>query len=216
MKKILSGALALTLALALLTGCSVPGTGGDATPPALPTPTPTPTPGIETIKTVGDALALNSAETQSAAYETAFVYVFLLDGAYYRAIAPMTEETAAAIWALSYDENYEANWSALVSPLRIEKVENLSALIPTQEELNTLVGKTGAELLEEGWQSFGYNLDTMEFFLANDPFKYKVTFDGEIEVGEDFDELDAISSLTVKSVAFDGLGDAANIDGEVG
>ena len=78
------------------------------------------------------------------------------------------------------------------------------------------ITKIVAELLEEGWQSFGYNLDTMEFFLANDPFKYKVTFDGEIEVGEDFDELDAISSLTVKSVAFDGLGDAANIDGEVG
>ncbi len=213
MKKILSHALSLGLALALLTGCAPPSAGGAQTTAA---PAPTATPGIETIKTVGDALALHSPETQSAAYETAFVYVFLMNGAYYRAIAPMTEETAAAIWALVYDENYEANWAALVAPLKIEKVENLSARIPTQEELNELVGKTGAELLDEGWQSYGYNLDTMEFFLTNDPFKYRVTFDGEIEAGEDFDEYEAISSLTVKSVVFDGLGDAANIDDEIG
>lgn len=212
MKKILSRALALLLALGMLTGCSLPGKSG-ADPTAQPAPERTP--GIEDIQTIGDALALKSSETQSAAYDTVFVYVFTLGGVYYRVLAPMTEETAAAIWALDYDENYEANWTALVAPLKIEKVENLSAQIPSQAELDKLIGKTGAELLDEGWQSFGYNLETREFFLANDPFKYRVTFDGELETEDPFEEYEAIASLTVRSIVFDGLGDAANIDAEL-
>ena len=211
MKKTLSFALALSITLIVLTGCAMPSFGGSAPTPAAPTPSEKP--GIESIRTIGDALAVDSPEYQSAAYETAFVYVFLLDGVYYRAVAPLNAETAATIWALDYDENYDARWKELVSPLRIEKIENLSALIPSRAELDALVGRTGAELLDDGWQSYGYNLDTMEFFLAKEPFKYTVAFDGELEMSDDFDEYEALRDLTVKSVVFDGLGDATSLDG---
>lgn len=215
MRKTLSFALALSIALTAFAGCAGPLAGGSTVPPIPPaTPAPSEKPGIESIRTIGDALALDSPEYQSAALEKNFVYVFLLDGVYYRAVAPLSAETAALIWALDYDENYDARWKELVSPLKVEKIENLSALIPSRTELDGLIGKTGAELLDDGWKSYGYNLDAMEFFLAKDPFKYTVAFDGELEMSEDFDEYEALRDLTVKSIVFDGLGDATNLDGE--
>ena len=210
MKKFLSPALALVLALAALTGCATLKTPGMPAP--SPTPSPAPSMGVESIKTIGDALKVDSPEYQSAAYENAFVYVFMLDGVYYRAVAPMSGEMAATIWALEYDENYDARWKELVSPLRIEKLINLSKLIPSRAELEGLAGKTGEELLDDGWVSYGYKLDTMEFYLAKEPFRYTVVFDGELEMSEDFDEYEAIAPLTVKSVTFDGLGDAATLN----
>lgn len=211
MKRTLSLALALVLAATALAGCSFPALPRLNTAPS-PTPSPEPAKGIEAIKTVGDTLALDSPEYQSAAYENAFVCVFLLDGVYYRAVAPLSAETAAEIWALDYDESYDARRRELVSPLQIERVENLSNLIPTQAELDELVGRTGAELLDEGWQSYGYKLDTMEFYLTKGPFKYTVVFDGEPEPGEDFDAYETLGPLMVSSVTFSGLGDAATLD----
>lgn len=207
MKKVLP----LVLALLVLGGCAMPELPRKDAAPS-PTPSPAPTMSVASIKTVGDALALHSPENQSAAYENAFVYVFMLGGVYYRAIAPISPETAEAIWALEYDESYDARWRELVSPLVIEKIENLSALIPSQAELQALIGKTGAELLDDGWQSYGYKLDTMEFYLAKNPFRYTVVFEGEPEMSDPFDEYEAIGPLTVKSIVFDGLGDAAKLD----
>ena len=97
----------------------------------------------------------------------------------------------------------------------MEKLENLSEQILTQDQLDQLKGKTGQELLRDGWTCSGsFNLESKEFFLNYGPFLYSVTFDGEIteKNAEDFDDEAGIRELTVKSVQFSELGDATTIE----
>ncbi len=169
---------------------------------------------ITTLKTIGDAAAANTTEAwQSTAYEDTYVYVFGIDGTFYRVTADMPEETYDAIMELDYmDEDYDEKYDALVYPLEINKYENLTEMMPTQSELDKLVGKTGADLIADGWYCMGYFLEDMEFYMNKDPFAYIVTFDGQLEDSEDFDEYEAIVPLKIKNVEFFGLGDATMID----
>ena len=164
--------------------------------------------------TIGDAMALAAEGTaQNATYENAFVYVFEKDGTYWRLTAVLNEEQAAALWELDIlDEDYDVKQKELVSPLAVTKCENLNEKKLTDEEMNALVGKTGEDLLNDGWISgMGYNLDTMEFFMEYPPFAYTVVFEAQekLENTDDFDEEEAIRPLKVVSVTFDGLGDSA-------
>ena len=97
--------------------------------------------------------------------------------------------------------------------MEIDKLENLSDTVIPQEELDKLVGKTGEELINDGWNAgMGYNLETMEFYLNKGAFEYTVVFDGKLENSDDFDEEEAIKPLVVKSVTLNGIGDATNVE----
>ena len=174
------------------------------------------TPAADTldVKTIGDAMALAAEGTaQNATYENAFVYVFEKDGTYWRLTAALTEEQSAALWELDIlDEDYDGKQKELVSPLAVTKCENLNEKKLTDDEMKALVGKTGEDLLNDGWISgMGYNLDTMEFYLEKAPFSYTVVFEAQekLENTDDFDEEEAIRPLKVVSVTFDGLGNTA-------
>ena len=95
----------------------------------------------------------------------------------------------------------------------METMENLSNEIIPQEELDKLVGKTGEELFNDGWtDGSGYNLEDMEFWLNKGAFEYTVVFDGKVENYDEFDTEEGVKAFTVKSVKFNGLGDATNIE----
>ena len=212
MKKRLSVVLALMMSLTMLVGCGQSGSDGSE---ALAAQT---TEAIESCKTIGDVLALDGTEnTQSASYEDTYVYVFEQDDTIYRVIAAIPEEISGEIQKLDVlDEDYNDKLNELVSPLEIQRYENLSAEIPPQEELDKLVGKTGQDLLEDNWVNSGYNLDTMEFDMDHGKFTYKVTFDGKLENSDDFDAEQEIKPLTIKSVAYEGLGDATSLEENAG
>ena len=171
MKKVVSIVLAFMMASLLLAGCANGGNAGSGAAVS-----------VESCKTIGELRALESETEQSAYYEAIYVYAFEQDGTYYRAIATLDEETSEALWALDFsDEDYDAKYDALVNPLAIDKLEELNSQLLTQEEMDALVGKTGQELLDDGWyNSNGYNLDSMEFWMGYGPFVYTVTFDGEV------------------------------------
>jgi len=214
MKRCLAIMLTLILAVSLLTGCGGKSGGG-----AAGTTEETFSP--DSLKTMADVIALGETvkeqdedfNCQTASVEGKLAYVFNYKGTYYRVIADMPKDVFDASMDLDYsDENYEQKYNELISPLEIRSCENLSELIPPQEELDKLVGKTGEDLLNDGWYSSGYNLDEMEFYLNKDPFLYNVVFDGKLELTDDFDETEAIKPLKVKSVEFSGLGDASGIE----
>ncbi|MBQ3405176.1 MAG: hypothetical protein IJG63_07160 [Oscillospiraceae bacterium] len=220
MKKIISLILAMLFVLAVLSAC---GPSGDeaSEPDAGASDTAAPETSSEdtdavvaSLETIGDAMAAAlGGNEQYAAYDGKFIYVFDLDGTSYRVIASVPNDVFESIMALDYaDEDYDAKYSELVTPLAIERYENLSQYIPAQEELDKLVGKTGQDLLDDGWTNWGYSLDTMEFWMHKEPFAYTVVFDGQLELTDDFDADEAIKPLTVKSVTYDGLGDATNLD----
>lgn len=160
-------------------------------------------------ETVGDVIPYE--ENRQYGYgEILFVYVFEEDGVYYRATAEMPADVSEALWAIDYfDEEREQKIWDLVAPLAIGNFENLSERIPAQPELDALAGKTGQELLDDGWSIWSWNLDSMEFGMHHGPFAYNVVFEGTVEDPENFEEEQA-AAFTVRSVAFEGLGDATS------
>ena len=165
---------------------------------------------LESVTTLGEVLGLPNYG--SSCVEDYYVYAFEQDGIFYRAIAACSEDVLNAVFELDWDdEDYDAKLNALIAPLEVIRIENLTEAIPAQEELDQLIGKTGQQLIDEGWINSGWNLEDMEFYMNYGPFSYIVTFDGQVDNYEDFDEED-INSLIVKSVRYDDLGDPTNLD----
>lgn len=212
MKKMLTFAITGLLAVSLLGGC---GGGNSAAPDGGPenSPAAEAVP-VDQMKTMGDAFTYESS--QSAFSEGEYVYVFEADGVYYRAVAEMPADVSAAVWEIDFfDEARDEKIHALVAPLEISRLENLSEQILPQEELDGWVGKTGQDLLDDGWTNWGYNLESMEFWMYHGPFSYTVVFDydgPQMENTDEFDWEEAVKPLTIQSVTFDSLGDAANLD----
>lgn len=174
---------------------------------------------ITALKTVGEAFALGEkTEEQSATYEDWFVYAFSYGGTYWRLSASIPQDVHEAIEALDIMEpDYNEKCDALVAPLEIETCEDLTAQKLTDEQMAALVGKTGQDLIDDGWVSgMGYNLDDMVFYLEYPPFAYDVVFEAKEKLvnSDDFDEMEAIKTLKVISVTFSGLGDATTLPEE--
>ncbi|MBP3737024.1 MAG: hypothetical protein J6I56_08390 [Lachnospiraceae bacterium] len=156
-------------------------------------------------KTMADVLAL-----PSYAYSTMdkyFVYTFELKGTMYRAIAELPDGFADQIFALDFsDPQYDEKHNALVAPLPISRLDCLTDMIPPQEELDALKGKTFGDLLDDGW-SYGwyYNLEDKVVGMNSGLFSYSVGFDGTIEAGTEVDD-ETLRPLIVTSVTYDTLG----------
>lgn len=165
---------------------------------------------LEKVTTLGELLGL--ANYGYTATEDVYVIAFEQDWIFYRAVAELPEETSKAIFELDWDDpEYEAKTNALISPLKVTLIENLTENIPTEEELDKLVGKTGEELLNDGWYVSGRNLETMEFSMNHKAYAFKVVFEGTVEDADGFDDED-IGPFTVKSVTFEDYGDLAYND----
>lgn len=203
MKKIFLLLLAVVLTVPMLAGCNKSGKNNSETEADV----------IGSLKTLGDVLAIQSvSDRQWSAYDKKIVYVFNYKDTVYRVISDSSQEIEDKISELDYsDEQVDKKFAEIISGIEIGKIENLSELIPKQEDLDKLVGKTGEDLLNDGWYYNGGNLEKMEFFMCKNPFAYIVTFDGKLENTDDFDE-EAIRPLKIKSVVYDGLGDATEID----
>lgn len=159
---------------------------------------------IDEAKTIGDILALPSLGNSTS--RNYHVRVFELNGVTYRAVAQLDEAIANAILELDFDDQYDQKLNELTAPLAISKIDNVTEAIPSQEELDKYAGKTGQDLLDEGWSYNSYNLEQMEFGMDHGWFSYLVKFDGKIENKEDLDVYAAIAPLTIVSVTYEGIG----------
>lgn len=165
------------------------------------------------MRTVGD-LFKNVAEQQSMTMDGIYVYAFELGGSWYRAVAEMPTETFDAYMALDFsDEQYDEKAQALLGDLAITRIEDLNQAVPTQEQLDALVGKTFGELLEDGWSFDGYNFEDMEFTGRHDISEYILVMEGEVKDRVDFTDED-LADLKVVSAKYCGLGDLTNMDYE--
>jgi hypothetical protein len=207
MKKTISLILALALVLAVFAGCSKNTDNGT-------NPSGSSSADVTSFKTIGDIINSGIESIQSANTDKYYIYVFQIEQVYYRAIANLTPELSQSLFDLDFDdENYDKKLNDIISPLTIDKLENLNDAVIPQEELDKLVGKTGEDLLYDGWSSgMGYNLDTMEFWFNKGAFEYTVVFDGKLENSDDFNEEEAVKPLVIKSVTLNGIGDATNIE----
>ena len=200
--------LSLVLVSCIVLFLAACGAKNDAAP-AAPEEAGASAAGTSEFKTMGDVLAYDSEN--SGYSETHYVYVFDKDGVTYRAVAELPADVSEAIWAIDFfDENRDAMILDAVAPLEIMQLDNLTEMIPAQTELDALVGKTGQELKDDGWSIWSWDLDAMEFGMYHGPFAYTVVMEGDFQPNEnyDFDEDADFAPLTVKSVSYDGIGDA--------
>jgi hypothetical protein len=163
---------------------------------------------LSSVTTLGELLGL--PDYGSSGSEETYVYVFEQDGRFYRAVAASSPEVFAACFDLdAFDEADQAKLREILSPLPVLRIDDLSAAIPSQEMLDALVGKSGADLLADGWTIWGWDLDALEFGMDHGAFSYHVEFEGEVEDRENFGEED-IAPFVVKSVEYAGLGSGAS------
>ena len=197
MKKTLIIALAMLMMLSAFAACTKTAKSN------------TPASEADLPKTLGDIFAIESVNI--AGYQSsgkAVVIVYQVDGSYWRAIAPMTEEQSEAWFAVDvFDENKEEEERAILSPLEIVQLDNLDKEKLSDEDLKAFVGKTGEELMNAGWASEGGDPTVPESYMSYGPFLYTVVFESGAEYVEsdDFELETFIRPLKVKSITYSGL-----------
>ena len=161
------------------------------------------------VKTLGEAYAVPSETYQACMSDDTYVYVFQMDGVFYRVEADMTPELTERVDAIDFfDEQRDEKVLALIGDLPLRRVVDLSATLPSQAELDELKGKTGEELIEMGYElGSGYSFeDKAELYLVRDLYEYHVYFNEKVPKMEDYDAAmdEILKSITVDRAEFYG------------
>lgn len=158
--------------------------------------------------TLGDVFASDHSDFLSIYDDSSYTCVFDFDGKYYRVSADLSKEI--------YDKLQAGNGSLateeeVLGPVAVTKTETIDEDIPTQEELDALAGKTGAELLDAGYviDDLSVNGNETDCSATKGSFAYMITFKGAVEnVGTD-DPAGAVADKTATAVSFSGLSSEA-------
>lgn len=208
-------AWALTLGLVVmpLAACSGQGASGDQSAAEDTTTEETVAVDVSSLKTLGDVMGIESEGQSSTWNEEHYVYVTTANGAPLRAVVDLTPEIYSQIEELDFlDEEYDQKLNDIIGGLELVSLDDYSDRLPSQEEMDALVGKTAQELLDDGYIFFGltyYGGEETVGQFDKDDFRYEITLDGTVP--EDVDTYDetAIADLPVASVSFSELSEAA-------
>ena len=171
-------------------------------------------------KTMGDALAAQTNELSAGWDDDYYVCVFKAGDSVVRVVAKMTPDAKANIDAVDWskDDASEKTEEAL-SPLELVSAEDLTSQLISQDELNKLVGKTGQELVNEGWTFQNYYMyggeQTGATFVKED-LAYSFIFDVSISEDAAEDEGAAMMSAKLAEAEFQNAADAATDPSKVG
>jgi len=170
---------------------------------------------LGSVETIGELLGKPIYGT--SATEGKYVLGFEQDRMIYRAVAEMPSDVSEAIFNLDWeDPDRDEKERELISPLKVISIDNLTEGIPSQEELDKLIGKTGAELFEDGWYNSGWNLYDMDnpiFFMNKGPYSFDMVMTGDIHDPENFEDED-INALVVSSVTFGSISNPTYLEEE--
>ena len=155
------------------------------------------------IATLGDVLAIDpDARYTSSSYY--FIYVLQKDGTYYRAVAELTDEVSEAIDALDFfADDYFEQVEAIIAPLPVIEVRNLSAYIPA--DMDQWVGKSGAEMMQDGYEVTGYSFyeEFNNFYVTKGLCEWEVAVNEPQPQDDDNYDADAgFAATTIRSVTF--------------
>ena len=210
MKKLLTLMAVLLIAMLALAGCGgseeSSDNGSDSKESAA----------VDSLKTFSDVIALEKEDTQTSVGGGMLVYAFKYGDEYYRVSSKISEKTEKAYIDIDMSkEGYEKKQEELIGSVKIDKIENLNEQMLSEEDLDALKGKTGAELVKDGWTYNGsFDLENMEFWMDKGPFQYIVVFDGSADGAnaENYDAEAETKDMKVKSVKFSMLGDATTLE----
>lgn len=208
-------AWALTLGLVVmpLAACSGQGASGDQSAAEDTTTEETVAVDVSSLKTLGDVMAIEGEGQTSTWNEEHYVYVTNANGAPLRAVVDLTPEIYSQIEELDFlDEEYDQKLNDIIGGLELVSLDDYSDQVPSQEELDALVGKTGQELLDDGFTFSAlsmYGGDETVAEYEKDLFRYEITFDGTVDGDADSFDGSLVTELPVVSAGFIGLSDEA-------
>ena len=133
-------------------------------------------------ETVGDALAVKAGDYYTAGWDDkSYLAMFAIEnGGFVRIMAEMTptaQETLDNLDASAGD--YDEKYAAAIRDLKLVNAQDLTDSLKTPSELNAYIGKTGRDLMEEGFEFKDYiakseGMTVAEMTLGH--LKYNVTF----------------------------------------
>ena len=144
-----------------------------------------------------------------------YVAAFEKDGACYRVEGAIPPEMAVQLNAIDFfDEERDDKQQVLLSPLPVTRVGDLSACRLSQAELDALVGKTGQEIMDDGWTFQSYFMtggDETAATYAKDYYAVNLTFDANISSDKADKDVngDEMKAAKVSAAENAGVSDAA-------
>ena len=134
--------LFLTIAMALVfTACGSSGGSGNSEG------------GGGDLSTLADIYALESEDFMEAYDPEYYACLYKVGDTYTRADADMTQELYDQAAAISYeDEDRDAKVREILGPVEIKETLDVTALLPSDEDVAALKGKTAQELEDEGYE----------------------------------------------------------------
>ena len=164
---------------------------------------------VSSWKTLGDALAYDNGENNTAGWdEKRYITVFSTDGPVVRVVAKMDAETYEKLGALdATDESYNEKFLEVMGGLPLESAEDLTDQKVTQDELDAYAGKTGQDLVDDGFAFESYWMyggDETGAVMAKGPLAYNVTFDVSIPDEKAEDGGASIMGATITDAVYAG------------
>lgn len=156
-------------------------------------------------KTVGDALAAKTEDYYSASWDDRhFLMVFDAGDSTYRVVAKMDAKVEDQLSALNAeDEDYDQQFDKAVGPLSVLSTEDITGDKISQDKLDAYVGKTGQDLMNDGFTFVDYNMygdDESGAEMDKGFFTYDVTFAATVTEDQIEDEGDAIKDATIVAI----------------
>lgn len=204
-------AILLVIVMALVFSACGSGTGGNKAAEKESSETPAgadseDAPAAGDYKTFSDLFAVESDDTMQSVTEDKIVYVVTIDGVATRYEGAGTAEIYKAVDEIPFDaEDRDARIQEIVGPVEITRADVLPAA-PSQEELDSLVGKTGQELMDAGYVFASSYVDDEVTIVtaAKDYGSYMFNFDGAID-DESPEWTDEVAKLTSTSADYCGI-----------
>lgn len=157
-------------------------------------------------KTFADIFALGSGDYLQSISEDKIVYVVTVDGVSTRYEGVGTEEIYKAVDAIPFDdEDRDAKIQEIVGQVEITRADVLPAA-PSEEEVESLVGKTGQELMDAGYAFTAVSVYDEETTVTavKDYGSYMFSFGGAVD--EDSTAwMDEVAKLTSTSAYYAGI-----------
>ena len=204
-KVIAGAALALSLAVAPLAACTSQqgGSGSESSQAAVD---------VSKWNKVRDGYMLATEDPSFCYDEKSFVCVIPINGRYVRVVADIDDATKDKLSQLDFnDEDYDAKQTEALCGLTIKSAKDITDEKLSDADVLNLVGKTGQELIDDGFvfeSYYMYGGDTTGANMAKGNFSYGLTFDVSISEDETEDEGAAIMDAKVTEAQFLGVSSA--------
>lgn len=153
-------------------------------------------------QSIGEVI-LSGANSEYYASEITEDYIRVVNDDYV-CESKMTPEIYAKLEEVDFfAEDKDQQYAEILKDYPIDKLELRSDSQLSEEEMKNLIGKSGQELLDMGFENFGYNLneENAVFFMDRNGYSYNVVVEESFEETDDFDAYEAFGKSTIKEFA---------------